>query len=122
MLIRCCVISSAACVEGVLPFQRGIRNARCTRSPRSRAAAMRCIAAAVSKLLLHRHPHDAFRFTERHRVTQLRPAQQSGIGYQKSMFPALHETLNTLLITQHPGSNVHRGPTEPCSDPMPTQP
>ncbi|MDN7492874.1 hypothetical protein QZM35_34680 [Burkholderia sp. AU45274] len=37
---------------------------------------------------------------------RLRPAQQSRIGYQKSMFPALRETLNTLLITQHPASNA----------------
>ncbi|WP_162631809.1 hypothetical protein [Burkholderia sp. JP2-270] len=76
----------------------------------------------MSKLLLHRHLHAAFRLTGRHRVTQLRPAQQSGIGYQKSMFPALRKTLNTLLITQHLISNVHRDPADPCSDPTPTQP
>ncbi|QVN23121.1 hypothetical protein [Burkholderia pyrrocinia] len=122
MLIRCCLISSAAHAEGVFPFRRGIRNARGTRSPRSRTAATRHVVAAVPKLLLHRHPHTALRFTERHRVAQLRPAQQSGIGYQKSMFPALRKTLNTLLNTQHPGSNVQRGLTDPCSDPMPTQP
>lgn len=122
MLIRCFLISSTVYVVGVFPFRLGIRNARGTRSQRSRAAATRHIAAAVSKPMLYQRPRATIRLTERHRIAQLRPAQQSGIGYQKSMFPAWRKTLNTLLNTQHPGSNVHRGLTDPCSDPMPTQP
>jgi hypothetical protein len=111
--MSCCVTSSAACDGYDFPFRRGFRQARDDRR-RASAPACRVHAPAQCAASLQQRRHGccivtsraADRYTARPLRTRLRPAQQSGIGYQKSMFPALRKTLNTLLITQHPISNA----------------